>query len=557
MNHNYNKIFSFKQKYKNLSNSILNEARLSQSQINKFRRMTDAQFAQWASGHGGMSNPFIQQIEAARKQAPPIVRNPPNQPPVQSPVQPPQTPKSKFTPRNIGANLAGFGAGWYTGGLAADATSKALEAAGVENEVVHNLAGAATGVGIGGATDIAVTGMLAGKGAAASLGAAGSAILPLAAAGAAGAAIGEYGIKPIATAEFKNPVTGKKTSVANELGNVMLKTPLGMAYSAWETGDPFVGWKTDPTEKPKGVAGGDPTINAKLAAEEAEEEKDKAAKQEAFEKMRSERRAKMRAELQARNAQASAPKPQNAVVEQILKTRYENELNEYFGAAIRGAYRGGRMGVGSGWKAAKAAKEADVPTTVVKTADETTPQVVQDILNPPATNPLAVVDDAAKSKPLAVADDAAKSKPLAVADDAAKSKPLAVADDAAKSKPITKPKDDGITQPITKPKDDGITQPITKPKDDGITQPITKPKDDGLGKPKEETKAKPKAESEMKTGKTVSRILRHVFPFGPGAAESSKTAEDYYDPRALRSASADLGLTRQRLGTMSDVFRII
>ena len=556
MKYNYNKIFSFKQKYTNLANSLLNEARLSKSALDKFKKMTDAQFAQWASINGGMSNEFIQEIDALRKQTAPVGGNkPPSQPPAQPPAQPPSQPpaqppgqsprqpprqppvqsqstkKSRFTPRNIGANLAGFGAGWYTGGLAADATSKALEAAGVENEVVHNLAGAATGVGIGGATDIAVTGMLAGKGAAASLGAAGSAILPLAAAGAAGAAIGEYGIKPIATAEFKNPVTGKKTSVANELGNVMLKTPLGMAYSAWETGDPFVGWKTDPTEKPKGVAGGDPTINAKLAAEESEEEKNKAARQEAFEKMRSERRAKMRAELQSRNAQAPAPKPQNAVVEQILKTRYENELNEYyFGSAIRGAYRGGRMGVGSGSKAAKAAKaakEADVPTTVVKTADETTPQVVQDILNPPATNPLAVVDDAAKSKPLAVADDAAKPKV------------------------------------ITKVTDDAVPQPITKVIDDGVPQSITKVTDDGLPKPKEDdikksiTKPKPKDEGEMKTGKTVSKILRHVFPFGPGAAESSKTAEDYYDPRALRSASADLGLTRQRLGTMSDVFRII
>jgi hypothetical protein len=181
--------------------------------------------------------------------------------------------------KKVGTRLTGFGAGMVTGGLADAGTKAALRAAGVENEDILDIAGTGVGTGVGAATDIGTIAALSGAGAAGAGAAAAGAILPFTAAGAAGAALGKYVVKPLADIEYKLPGESRAKSTIDRLGDSLYSgalsyTPGGALVRMGTNlmaGNNLWAGSGDLNEKPTGVAGGDPAKNAQFAAEEQAE----------------------------------------------------------------------------------------------------------------------------------------------------------------------------------------------------------------------------------------------------------------------------------------------
>jgi hypothetical protein len=124
----------------------------------------------------------------------------------------------------IGTGVAGLGVGYAT-----DETTRAgLEALGVKNQDVLDIAGTAANVGIGGATEVALSSYLGGAGAGTALGLGAGAILPLAAAGAIGTVAGKT-IEKGADIPYKIPVIDDPNknarSTLDRLGNLFYSEP--------------------------------------------------------------------------------------------------------------------------------------------------------------------------------------------------------------------------------------------------------------------------------------------------------------------------------------------
>ena len=447
--------------------------------------------------------------------------------------------------------------------MAQDATTAGLEALGVEDEKVKNVAGIATGFGVGAATDIGVTTAL--KTGSAALGAkAGLASLaPMAAAGLAGAAAGEYAVKPLASIEYKFPWEKKAKSTIDRTAEVVGMTPVGMAVNALTTGDAFAGFRSL-SEKPKGVAGGDPTINARNAAEEAEEEAEKKRKEQ-----------ERQARIQARAAQIrkerglSEMKELNPIVHKFLEEKYQNNLNEFVGPLIRQILRGTERAasniVDDALKAAAKDTETAIQTTgivgdsaqavkavddaaiLAKNAAETTDSAMN------TATALQTVDDAAEiiDDTLRVTDDAkqaAKTKELEVVDDAAKQrKAIQVSDDAARASRVV---DDAVKGSALKVIDDAA-----KVSDDAlkVTDDAAKVTDDALKVTDDAAKVTDDAVKTPKKGGGVRRFgqfLRQGMRYFPGGKDSYLPGYSMPDNSSF-SNNINVGLRQKGLGQYS------
>ena len=216
------------------------------------------------------------------------------------PTEPPVHPKAASTKSSaktgsvkggFAKGAAGFGAGVGVAIPVDMATRTALSAAGVENEEAHDLTAAFTSGAAGGAADVAATSALSGAGMGSSIAAGLRAATPIGLATVAGTALGKYVVKPLADITYKLPgEKGNAKSTIDRYGEGMYNaSPIVRGITNLIAGNKLTAGSGDLNEKPKGVAGGDPTLKAKWDAEEAAEQQEKEAKIAADETQKAER----------------------------------------------------------------------------------------------------------------------------------------------------------------------------------------------------------------------------------------------------------------------------
>ena len=216
------------------------------------------------------------------------------------PTEPPVHPKAastKSSPKTgsvkggLGRGAAGFGAGVGVAIPVDMATRAALSGVGVENEHTQDLTAAFTSGAAGGAADVAATTALGGAGIKASLATGLRAATPIGLATVAGTALGKYVVKPLADIAYKLPgEKGNAKSTIDRYGEGMYNaSPIVRGITNLIAGNKLTAGSGDLNEKPKGVAGGDPTLKARWDAEDAAEEQEKQNKIAADEARKAER----------------------------------------------------------------------------------------------------------------------------------------------------------------------------------------------------------------------------------------------------------------------------
>jgi hypothetical protein len=216
------------------------------------------------------------------------------------PTEPPVHPKAastKSSPKTgsvkggLGRGAAGFGAGVGVAIPVDIATRAALSGVGVENEHAQDLTAAFTSGAAGGAADVAATTALGGAGIKASLATGLRAATPIGLATVAGTALGKYVVKPLADIAYKLPgEKGNAKSTIDRYGEGMYNaSPIVRGITNLIAGNKLTAGSGDLNEKPKGVAGGDPTLKARWDAEDAAEEQEKQNKIAADEARKAER----------------------------------------------------------------------------------------------------------------------------------------------------------------------------------------------------------------------------------------------------------------------------
>jgi hypothetical protein len=249
---------------------------------------------------GTQTPPKAPPVVPTPPKAPPVVPTPPKAPPVvpTPPKAPPVVPTSSTKRIGTGTKIGLFGAGLATGFGADYATQKALEAAGVENQMVKSTAGTAANVGVGMATELGLGALAGGAGGKAAIGTALRALPGYAVAGALGNLAGEYAVKPLASIEYKLPgEKGNAKSTIDRLGEVLYQyDPTVKTVTNLIAGNKLTAGMGSLNTKPTGVAGGDA---AKIAQNQKEEEEERLA----TEKKAAERSARIAAKVAQFKAQ--------------------------------------------------------------------------------------------------------------------------------------------------------------------------------------------------------------------------------------------------------------
>lgn len=178
--------------------------------------------------------------------------------------------------KGLGRGVAGFGAGMVGYEIGRGISDTAMDVAGVENQVARDIAGEAAG-GAGFGTAAAATGTALKGGGLIGLKAAGAAAGVGALTGLA--AYGGYKAGEAISNIEVDKKTGKQ--VSDVLGSIAYKTPMVKMATNLIAGNKLLADTADLYEKPKGVAGGDPTkISQNIAGEEEEEAQKKAEMEE-------------------------------------------------------------------------------------------------------------------------------------------------------------------------------------------------------------------------------------------------------------------------------------